>query len=528
MLPLRSPLALIFLLTVAVTASSEAEARKQRCKSGDRRVVKGTAVYGGPGLGFDVTYVFPGSRCVKVLRSTDDGSFALVPIADGRVGWVAAGLVEADLSEKKGAEPVAVASPYDVIALRATSVRRQPRFDAFVVSTAGPQDTLKVTGTSPDGLWLYVEMKGAKGWVSRYQTGTELPKPDSAPTAGSGAWTLREPSASSTPPLTPPPKASLAKDTKATKAASDDKEREGESPGGKPAEEEGGADDDVLVLGSGPLLGRGHEVSFAISLGQWSQRYLSDAQGDAFYKYELGSTGPAGTMSYAYRGDLPLVGELRVGAGLYGFDLVPPGAADPVYTPVFTAELAAQVGWRLHGDETVDVEAGLGTGGALVFIGDLVVSDGRVDAFTPGIYLDAVRPYVAARSRLAGGDLGLVSLEAAVPLGAYVMLYDPGTKYLDDYKDAPIVDVPKPPRADAEAVDDAGVDPPVLHPAVGVEGRLRYALPLGDVVRLRASFGLGVRQAFITGPGVRVNGIYTEATNIDVVGSFDLGADFGF
>lgn len=524
MLSLRSPLALLVLLTVAVTASSEADARKQRCKSGDRRVVKGTAVYGGPGLGFDVTYVFPGSRCVNVLRSTDDGSFALVPIADGRVGWVAAGLVEADLSEEKGAEPVAVASPYDVIALRATSVRRHPRFDAFVVSTAAPKATLKVTGTSPDGLWLYVETKGAKGWVSRYQTGTELPKQDSAPTAGSGAWTLRAPSASST----PPPKASLAKDTKATKAASDDDESEGERGDGEPPAREGGTDDDVPALASGPLLGRGQEISFAISLGHWSQRYLSDAQGDAFYKYELGSTGPAGTLSYAYRGDFPLVGELRVGAGLYGFDLVPPGAAEPVYTPVFTADVTAQVGWRLHGDEIVDVEAGLGTGGALVFISDLLVDDTPVDAFTPGLYLDAVRPYVAARSRLAGGDLGLVSLEAAVPLGAYVMLYDPGTKYLDDYKDAPIVDVAKPPRPDAEAVDDGDVEPPVLHPAVGVEGRLRYALPLGDVVRLRASFGLGVRQAFITGPGVRVNGIYTEATNIDVVGSFDLGADFGF
>lgn len=516
----RSPLALLLLIAAVLFGAPEAGARKA-CKRGERRVVKGTAAYGGPALGFDVTHVFPSSRCVEVLRTTADGSFALVPIGGGRVGWVAAGLVEADLSEEKGAEPTPVAEPYEVLAVRATSIRRQPRFDARVVATVQAKDKLRVTGTSPDGLWLFVDGKAGEGWVSRYQTARELPAAESAPSAGAEPWVIRGPTTTATP--VAPPQAALEK------AQADDEPPEGAPDAAPPRE---GAPSEgappALVEDGARLLGRGQEVSFAVSVGQWSQRYLSDARNDAFYKYDLSSTGPAATLAYAYRGDFPLVGEVRLDLGLFGFDLTPPGAAEPVYTQVMTADLAAQLGWRLHGDEIVDVEAGLGTGMALFWIGDLEVAGTRVDAFTPGLYLDALRPYVAARTRLAGGDLGLVSLEAAVPLGGYLMVYDPGTKYLEDFKDVPIVDVPKPPRPDAEGDPDEEVEPPLLHPAVGVEARLRYALPLGDVVRLRASFALGVRQAFISGPGVRASGIYTEATNIDVLGSFDLGADFSF
>lgn len=520
----RSPLALFLLIAaVLLGAAPDASARRASCKRGERRVVKGTAAYGGPALGFEVSYVFPATRCVAVLRTTEDGSFALVPIDDGRVGWVAAGLVEADLSEDKGAKPTPVTSPYDVLALRATSIRRQPRFDARVVTTVDAKQKLKVTGTSPDGLWLFVEAKGGEGWVSRYQTARELPSAESTPSAGDAPWVIRGPTTTATP--VAPPKASLE-----NAAAAD--AQEGDTSAGEAADEgKRGAPDAVAapVDGSARWLGRGQEVSFAVSLGQWSQRYLSDAQNDAFYKYDLSSTGPAATLAYAYRGDFPVVADVRLNLGLFGFDLVPPGAADPVYTPVFVTDLAAHVGWRLHGDAHVDVEAGVGAGTALVWIGDLEVAGDRVDAFTPGLYLDALRPYVAARTRLAGGDLGLVSLEAAIPLGGYLMVYDPGSKYLEDFKDVPIVDAPKPPRpGDEDADPDAEVEPPVLHPALGVEARLRYALPLGDVVRLRASLALGVRQAFIGGPGVRASGIYTEATNIDFLGSFDLGADFSF
>lgn len=523
-MPGRFPLALL-LLTAVVLGAPDASARSA-CKKGERRVAKGTAVYGGPALGFDVTYVFPAARCVAVLRTTEDGSFALVPIDGGRVGWIASGLVEADLSEEKGAEPVKVEAPYEVLALRATSVRAQPRFDARVVTAVEAKQKLQVTGTSPDGLWLYVETKGGKGWVSRYQTATELPAADSAPSAGATPWVIRGPTTTATP-VTPPPDASLEKAAADAKAASDDQAAStAEAPA--PADGEPPTADVVAPVGP-PLLGRGNEVSFAVSVGQWSQRYLSDAQNDSFYKYDLSSTGPAGTLSYAYRGDFPLVADVRVNLGVFGFELVPPGGTAPVYTSVFTTDLAAHVGWRLYGDEIVDVEAGVGTGGSLVWIADLDVGGTRVDAFTPGLYLDALRPYVAARTRLGGGDFGLVSLEAAVPLGGYLMVYDPGAKYLEDYADVPIADVPKLPRpGDEEADPDAKPEPPILHPAVGVEARLRYALPLGDIVRLRASFGLGVRQAFIGGPGVRASGIYTEATNIDVLGSFDLGADFSF
>ncbi len=521
LLALRS-LALPLLLCLAVTsAATEADARRSQCKKRERRVVKGSAAYGGPALGFEVTYVFPSSRCVDVLRTTADGSFALVAIEDGRVGWVATGLVEADLSEEKGAKPAPVASPYEVLAVRDTSLRKHPRFDARVLTTVHAKAKLQVTGTSPDGLWLYVESKGEQGWVSRYQVAVALPAEKSPPTAGDGAWTIRGPRAGAA-----PPRASVER---AQAEGGDEKGDGGKQEGALP-DDGSAAPADAAAAAAGPrLLGRGQEISFAISVGQWSQTYASDAQGDAFYKYDLSSTGPAGTLSYAYRGDFPLVADAQLNLGLFGFDLAPPGAPgeDPIYTSVFHAALAAHVGWRLHGDEIVDVEAGLGSGLSVVWIGDIEVAGTRVDAFTPGVYLDAVRPYVAARTRLAGGALGLVSLEAAVPLGGYLMVYDPGTKYLDDYDGVPVLDVPKPRHPDAEAADGEA-EPPVMHPAVGVEARLRYAFPLGDVVRLRASLGIGARQAFIGGPGVRASGIYTEATNIDFLGSFDLGADFSF
>lgn len=535
-MPGRSTLALLLLIAATVLAASPEASAQRRCKKGERRVTKGTPAYGGPALGFDVTHVFPSARCVPMLRTTEDGQFALVPIDGGRVGWVALGLVEAELSEAKDAAPTPVEEPYEVLALRATSLRAQPRFDARVLKAIDAKDKLRVTGTSPDGLWLFVEPpkgKGAKGWVSRYQTATELPAADSAPSAGSTPWVIRGPTTTATP-VEPPP-ASLEK------AAAEKSAEEGEEPADGAREDEAGEGGEGPADGEGApkvapdesgeprLLGRGQELSFAVSVGQWSQRYLSDAQNDAFYKYDLSSTGPATSFAYAYRGDFPLVAELRLDLGLYGFELVPPGATAPVYTSVFTTGLAAQLGWRLHGDEVVDLEAGLGTGGSLVWMGDLEVGGQRVDVFTPGLYLDAIRPYVAARTRLAGGTLGLVSLEAAIPLGGYLMVYDPGATYLEQYKNVPISDVPKLPRPGEEAGDADGTpEPPLLHPAVGVEARLRYALPLGDTVRLRAGFALGVRQAFLKGPGVRVSGIYTEATNIDLLGSFDLGADFSF
>lgn len=538
-MPGRTSLALLLLIAAtALMAAPDASARS-KCKKGERAVEKGTPAYSGPGLGFGVTHVFPAERCVPMLRTTEDGSFALVPVDAGRVGWVALGIVDADLSEDEEAEPRPVEQPYEVLALRAMSLRAQPRFDGQVLKALAAKEKLRVTGTSPDGLWLYVETsdgKGPKGWVSRYQTAATLPEADSPPRAGEKPWVIRGPTTTATP-IPPPPEGSAA-------SARADAEGNDAKPGEDTADTPGGEGGVAPVNGEGAdgalppagvsaearrLVGRGHEIGFAVSVGQWSQRYLSDAQNDPFYKYELSSTGPAVTLGYAFRDDFPLVADARLDFGLFGFEAVPPGGNAPVYTSVFSTGLAAHLGWRLHGDEDVDLEAGAGVGGHLVWVGDLDVGGQRVDAFTPGLYLDALRPYVAARARLGGGDFGLVSLEAAVPLGAYLMVYDPGTKYLEDYKDIPIGDAPKLPRPGDEPADpNATPEPPILHPAVGVEARLRYALPLGDTIRLRAGFALGVRQTFLSGPGVRVRGIYTEATNIDLLGSLDLGVDFSF
>src|SRR5690606_12847373 len=164
-----------------------------------------------------------------------------------------------------------------------------------------------------------------------------------------------------------PPKASVEKAASAKKPP--DGEGSGSDDDGKGDEGASDVVSDPMAPASAALLGRGQEVSFAISVGQWSQRYLSDAQNDPYCQYALSSTGPAGTLSYASRGDFPVVADVRLSGGVFGFDLVAPGASEPSYTSVFTAELAAHVGWRLHGDEIVDVEAGVGSRASVIWAG---------------------------------------------------------------------------------------------------------------------------------------------------------------
>jgi hypothetical protein len=517
-----SPILPVLLLLGALAAPGEAEARRKAprrgqapCMEGQREVLPQTPAYGGPGLGFEVSHVFEGRVCAKVLRTTGDGKFSLVEVGAGRVGWVATGLVEVELSEAKGSKAALLEEPKTLVAMRSLALLRQPRFDAKANAVVDKGSELLVTGRSPDGLWWFVKANKDEGWVSRYQVREALPEAGAAPSAGSGAWVVR--------PLAPPkdPPAAAVQ-----KAVENQTEATALDEAGPVLDEDGEAQ---VALPAPRLLGRGHEVSFAVRFGTWSQRYLSDAQNDPFYRYDLESTGPAGALSYAFRGDSRLVGEVAAQAGLFGFNLKPPGEAEPVYTSVVTAQLHGQLGWRLYGDADLDLEAGAGAGLGLVWINDLEVAGRTVDAFTPGLYLDVLRPYVAARSRLGGGTFGLVSFEATVPLGAYAMVYDPGQKYLDDKP--PVFDPSSPPvltEPDGDAKPLKDREPPILHPAIGLEGRVRYAFPFGDVVRLRLGAGLAVRQVFLTGPGVRVRGVYTEATNLDVMGSVDLGMDFGF
>jgi hypothetical protein len=539
MLPatMRAPgfLALCLCVTASLVFAGDADARKKRgkkrCKRGQRFVEGGTPAYGGPGLGFETIHTFGNDGCVRVFRSTEDGRFSLVVTGKERAGWVATGQVESSLSSDDDAKPTKLEEARDVVVVRDTPLRAKPRFDARAVTTLKQGTKLNVTEGSPDGLWFWVVQGGKKGWLSRYQTAGEMPAKGSTPSAGSGGWIVRP---GDTEP-TPPPVAAIEK----AKAAADkpkegDKPAEGDGAEGENVEGEGegaktaeGAEGEVAPA-TAKLIGRGHEISFAVTIGSWNQSYSSDAYEDPFYKYDLSSTGPAMQLAYAMRTDLPFLLDVRAGFGIFGFDLVLPGDNEPIYTPVIAADLGLAAGWRLYGDALVDVEAGVGSGLDIVWVSDLYDGNTLIDAFTPGFYIDALRPHVAARTRLGGGSLGLVTVEAGLPLGFYAMLYDPGGKYLDEFGNVPVVDQPRPPRLEEEPVDDGDVEPPIVHPSLGVEGRFTYGLPLGDVVRLELGGSLGVHQAFIGGPGVRAAGIYTAATNVDVVGGLHLGGAFSF
>lgn len=530
MTSLKRALLLAFTTVLATTfVAEDAHARKRRgrarCKKGERRVEADMPVFGGPGLGYETTHVFNKRTCVRVFRTTPDGTFALVAIDKGRVGWVATGQVEASLSEAEDAKPSDLEEPVERFVVRATPLRATPRFDGKVVVTVPAKTQVKATQGSPDGLWLWVTHKKKSGWLSRYQLVDELPKEGSSPTAGKGAWVVREPELAK-----PPPAASVAKAREP-----DEKKGEGAAKG------EG---EDAAVDGDGSpaappsrLLGRGHEIAFGVVIGSWSQRYLSDAYDDPLGRYDLGSTGPALKLSYGFRGQFPVTFDLRFVGGLYGFNMVVPDAQtgefvndDVIYTPVFHGGLGLAVGVRLYGDDLVDVETGLGTGGHTIWIADLVDAGGdRLDAFTPGFYWDIARPHVSARTRLGGGEFGMASIEVGVPVGLYAMVYDPGGKWWDNKNDFPVVDQLRPPRAGEDPpVDPNDVEPPILHPFVGVEGSFVYSFRLGESFQLDLGANLGVRQAFIGGPGVRAFGVYTQATNIDVLGGLTLGGTFGF
>lgn len=537
--------ALVFTLAFAPGV----EAKKPRCKKKERWVEAGAPVLGGPGLGFETVAVTKASACVRVLRATPDGSFALISIEKERVGWVATGLVDAQLSEDEKAEPVVVEGAKPVKALLEAALREAPRIDAKATGVVKQGADLEVKGRSPDGLWLYVEARKEKGWIPRYQTAESVPEAGAAPSAGTGAWAVRSTTTANAEPAPDKKAEKTAKKAgkKTEKKGRDEKssdEKEGVTDGG--AATDAGALDGEPAPRTGPLLGRSQDLSIAVTpVAHWGQRYLSNAQNDPFYKYDLSSVGGGGAVGYAYRGDFPLVVDARLAFGMFGFDITAPGPdGQPLayYRSVATVDTSAAVGWRLVGSETVDVEASAGVGLSAVWLDGLDDGAGNIvtPAFTPGLYLHLLRPSVTTRSRLGGGDLGLLVLEAALPIGAYLMLDDPGDRYLQGAcVDPPTVqppggtqrpgDVPPDPAANPKPVGCNGDDaPPLFHLGFGAEGKVRYLYPLGDLLRFETTAGVEVRQALIAGPGVRVKGAYSEATNIDVTAGVTVGLDFAF
>ncbi|MFZ9889414.1 MAG: hypothetical protein ACO3JL_18115 [Myxococcota bacterium] len=496
-----------------------------RCEDGQTLVQQGEVAYAGPGFGHAVRYRFDRTRCVKVLRRSSDGGFLLVESAGETALWVAD---PADPSEQ-GAAASEEAVPFDpsfvVVVTQDAALYRAPKLRASAITTLEPATTLTVLGASADGQWWYGDAQGQRGWVPKAHTAAELPAAGQTPSAGSRPW--RAPALDETAPAPPV-------------AATDDGEPLVVVEGGAAAneqliEEPASEMTSLAVSLDAPPRARRPHLTVALGASTWNQRYLSDAQNDPYHRYALSSTGGHLHVGYGWRGDLPLVVDVRATVGGYGFDFAAAGPAPPSYGPVGWVELSTLVGARLYGDPWVDVEAGLDLGATAVWITDLIVDGVVVPAFTPGVYLDAIRPTVRAVSRLDEGRQGVISFEASLPAGFYLMVYDPALlpEEISGVKDQLRLD-----DTNAVAIGEQSAEAPYVHPFVGVTVSGSYGFDLGDTLHLSLAGHGGVRQAFIAGPGRRVSpdtdadpsmawdGIYTEASNVDLFAGISLGGRF--
>lgn len=501
---------------------------QEPCEGNNVLVQKDAAAYAGPGFGHSVRYRFDRSRCVKVLRRSPDGAFLLVVSAPETALWVPSpGGSPAD-DTAAGDPPLQVETPFAVVVTQDAALYSEPRLRATVITTLEPATTMTVQGTSSDGQWWYGEAQGQRGWLPKAQTAPELPAAGQSPSAGTAPW------------VAPPLDVTADRTAPTTTVGSVDPMESGDTRLAEGSAAEGGAvraTDPTGVLGVPPRARR-PGLTVALGASTWSQRYRSDAQNDPYHRYELSSTGGELQLSYGWRGDFPLVVDVRALLGGFGFDFTAAGQSATSYVPVGWLELSSRVGARLYGDPWVDVEAGFEFGASAVWITDLIVDGAVVPAFTPGVYLDALKPTLRAVSRLDGGRHGIVTLEASLPVGYYVMVYDPAL--LSD--ELPAVQ-------DQLRLDEGSADPgadnaapateaPYLHPFVGVTVSGAYGFAVGDTLQLFLAGHSGLRQAFITGPGRRVlpsvdadpstawDAIYTEASNVDLFAGVSLGGSF--
>jgi hypothetical protein len=519
-------------------------------------VLAQTPVFGGPGLGFDVIRVVDKEACMRILSTTEDGSFLLVELAENKAGWVASGTVDSALSASADG---AVPAEGTFVAVRELVLRAAPRFDASVVGASlAPRAPVTRKAVSVDGQWFLVVEPGEggkEGWVPKYHVALAMPE-EGAPAAatsteGWGAARLaRKPASALTPPpATPPtttparqPDASITDPTVPTTnaepattvepnapAPATDGMKEGEAPASEPS---------VEIAPTPALLGRTQELSVTFGYRYWLQSYTSDAQQDPYFKYELSA--PIGfglSLDYGWRGELPVVVDVRAQLGFNAYETL--HIDNAIYSVVGTQlSVWPRVAWRLHGNEIVDVDAGL-TMGLDGLMNYTILLDDTTSSTLSGFYFGA-GPSIAARSRLGGGEWGLLVMEASIPVGGYTMVPDPGARYTeyaqgkeDVLGDPGLVYAEVKPPLEGEGGTDAptpgtpltdGANP--LHLMVGADGRVRYMYAFSSLWRVECGGAFTVRQALIAGPGRR-NGSYSEAANIDMMLSLFAGVSFG-
>lgn len=516
------------------------------CPAGQRRVEPGTTVYGGPGLGFKVIELIDKSECRFVRESTQDGSFSLIELSEARVGWVATGLVDVLLNENDSALPTRIEREERVILLD-TGMRVAPRVDATATRILPKGTSVVLEGESSNGLWVLVSAAGVRGWIPRYQSAVAIPKPGDSPAATSGPWHVRE---GYVPPLTaesPGP----AKNEQSVATAAESPTNAQSVEGGASAENQnaGGSrdnaaeadwleDDGIGAMASSslPSLGRAVEISLGGGPSQWSQGYLSDAQNDPLYRYQLASTGFEGAMQVIWRGHFPL----SVGAGFYGGGYGFQAAAEGIDADANAYRNAAvlggslDVGWRLTSTRDFDVESALGVGFQMNWIDALADENGTpITALVSSLHLQALRPSVAVRRRLDEGRWGQVYLQIAMPISVFSMLGEPGPEanYIAARQNQglnPPLNNEKAGAGPDEALTNVEAQASTSHLGVGVEGRARYSFPLTSFLYVYGDASLRVVQAWIEGPGLRWKGAYSVANQSDMVGALQAGFTMTF
>ncbi len=513
-----APIALV--VAAALCAAPAVAAKKKKasaeggCKKEERFIEDGTPVLSGPGLGFPITDVITKGRCARVLRQTDDASFALILVEADKIGWIATGLVDASLSERDDLvvpEPLVPGALKDVKSTDDAVLRVEPRFDAPAVAAVKAGAALVVVGTSPDGQWLFTSAGADKGWVPKYQTVAVMAVAGAAPTAGTGAWAPLKPElAPGAPPVEPPLDPQAAK-----KAAADAAKLAALEVVAVPAAPEP------------PLLGRRQSITGALRASFWQEQYASDAQDDLYARYAVASFGGGASLAYSFRGDLPLVVDTSLRIDQLGFEFTLPDATK-AYVPATSIALAALGGWRLFGSTDVDVDAAVGYGLDVFFLGDLTAAGVVLPVFATGVH-HALRPKLSAKARLNQGRWGMVVVEGALPVGAYHLLPDPSDRYLTqpDPKDI-TQNEPRPGVEFGEPITDPTQQTTTYaHFGLGADGRIAYVAAITESLLLDVGLSAGARQAMIAGPGKRTAS-YAQATTVDAWAALEVGFGWAF
>lgn len=542
----------VFLLLLGTSAAAAAP-----CPKDQRQVPQGTAVYGGPGLGYKVIEIVGETRCRFVRENSADGSFAMIELSANRVGWIATGLVDVLLNEDTSALPSRIAEEERVILLDA-AIRVAPRVDATATRILPKGTQVVLEGESSNGLWVLVNAGGVRGWIPRYQSAASIPAPGDSPAATSGPWHVREG-------YVPPGAAKVAKASTSATAVGADSSTELDT-GAKRSEEVATApplpagtstltrptaaqdqslDDTIDANGTdaaartGPTvlssLGRSLELSLGAGAAQWSQNYISDAQNDPFYRYQLATMGGFSSLQVAWRGQSPLSLGLHLSGGGFGFEAELPEADDQLLQYLNAAVFGASVdvGWRLTSTAEFDVETGVGLGFSLNWFEALTSSDGEaIPALLSATNVQVLRPRVSVRRRLGDGRWGQLYVQLAMPFALFSIWDDPGARYSEAWGAGAV----QPPANNAKPGDNQLADgtstvastAPSVHLSLGFEGSVRYSFPVTDSFFLYVEGAMQVAQAWIQGPGLRWQGAYSIANQTDLVGNLQAGLTLTF